>query len=239
VRSSIAEPDGLLTPRAIRSSWRQLFKGKGALPRLARCTTGDESRPHQQSAAAGLGPGGLRARDLCRGLAGEKIRPGRWVGPEAKRKRLVQWILNPRAVHFRGNALCPNTSDGSGGGPERMWAACGFCSQAVTDCRQNGSRRPKVGKTLTGTGEGLPLEVAGGMNPPRMSDEALDGRDGEQVEQALRRSSTSLPNGRTGNASCGPGRKEGPSFEWYIGRKAINGLGCFGPVPRYSRFGRL
>ena len=184
----------------------KLFKEKGCLACHVHAGT---------AAATSTSPGvtghGNFGPDLSRLAA--KIAP-EIGGPDAKRSWLVQWILNPRIHHPRTRMpytfLTPT---------EASDVAAWILSQPVTDWQQKPVEAPKA-ETLTELAR-VYLLKSPGMTRQDV-DDAL-ARDGDKWK--------GIADVKYFAADADERELAGPvernKLEWYIGRKAINRLGCF------------
>jgi mono/diheme cytochrome c family protein len=193
--------------KALEAEGAKLFKERGCLA----------CHSHDGTKTAGPGSPGVTGQadygpDLSRLAA--KIAPEAG-GAEAKRAWLVQWIINPR-VHFP-RARMPYTYLSVA---EADAVAAWFLSQQVSDWQQKNIDAPRP-ETLTELAK-VYLAKAPGMTRGEV-DDALT-RDGDKWKGLV--DVKYFPADADERELAGP--LEASKLEWYIGRKAINRLGCFG-----------
>jgi mono/diheme cytochrome c family protein len=195
------------------SNGRKLFTEKGCLA----CHSHDGTAKPGLGVAAAPGEANF-APNLSRVAA--KIAPeiaDEKGMEEAKRRWIVQWVLNPTVYHPRTRMPITHLTPEQAGDVAE-W----LLSQKVTDWNEKGPNEPtkedfvNLARVYLGKAPGFTrVEVdeilpATGGELPGMTKERLDNLQPEADERKL----------------------EGPVTEdklkWYIGRKAINRLGCFG-----------
>lgn len=192
--------------KAIETRGAKLFKEKGCL--ACHVHEGTKTAVTNSPAVEGHADYGP---DLSRLAA--KIEP-EVGGPEGKRAWLVQWILNPR-VHFPRSRM-PYTYLTVG---EADDVAAWILSQSVSDWQQKPIEAPKP-ETLTDLAK-VYLLKAPGMTRADV-DEALT-RDGESWKGIA--DVKYFPADADERELVSP--LDRSKLEWYVGRKAVNRLGCF------------
>ena len=198
-----------LPKKADAAKGRKLFTEKGCLA----------CHSHDGTAQAGLGVGAVHgeanfAPNLSRIAA--KIAP-EVGGDEAKRRWIVQWVLNPTVYHPRTRMPITHLSP-----QDAADVAEWLLSQKVTDWDEKGPDEPKT-EDLVALAR-LYLAKAPGFTRVDV-DTFLPATKGE-LPGVPKERMDNLPADSDERKLSGPVSDN--QLKWYIGRKAINRLGCFG-----------
>jgi mono/diheme cytochrome c family protein len=194
------------------SNGRRLFTEKGCLA----------CHSHEGTTKEGLGVPAVHGEanfgpDLSRIAA--KIAP-EVGGKEAQRRWVIQWVLNPTIYHPRTRMPITHLSP-----QDASDVAEWLLSQKVTDWDEKGPDAPKRMDLITLARLYLAKAPAftrkdvddflppNNENPPGITEERLKFLPGDADERKLYDPNKAISD---------------DNLKWYIGRKAINRLGCFG-----------
>jgi mono/diheme cytochrome c family protein len=198
-----------LPKKADAAKGRKLFTEKGCLA----------CHSHEGTEKAGLGVGAVHGEanfgpDLSRIAA--KIAP-EVGGEDAKHRWIVQWVLNPAVYHSRTRMPITHLSP-----EEAADVAEWLLSQKVTDWEEKGPEEPKT-EDLVALAR-LYLAKAPGFT--RLDVENYVPTSKGELPGIPKERMDNLPPDSDERKLSGPLSDD--KLKWYIGRKAINRLGCFG-----------
>jgi mono/diheme cytochrome c family protein len=143
-------------------------------------------------------------------------------GKPAARRWLVQWIMNPTVYHLRTRMPVTHLNEKDAGD-----VADWLLSQKVTDWDQKGPAEPALKDLVTLAR--VYLIKAPGMTPQDV-DDYLPVEAAERPGVLKERMDT-MPPDADERVLAGPLKDDDESkgkLKWYIGRKAVSRLGCFG-----------